>query len=100
MQRKSDGDSDPRIDIKARKRHAVIHHEKLHQEWRALENGDVTGAGALDCRAVCDAGKRHAKAKNAAADKADDGQRKRPFQALQQEEEFVGTDGCHCLFLT
>ena len=100
VQRKSDGDRNPGIDIEARKRHAVIDHEKLHQERRALKDGDVTGAGALDRRAVRDAGKRHAKAEDAAADKADDGQRKRPFQALQQEEEFVGTDGCHCLFLT
>ena len=87
MQREADRDGDPGIELQPDERQSVIDDEQLHQQRRALEQGDIAGRRTLQQRAAGGARQRDAEPGDAAADEADRRERERPFQAGEQEQE-------------
>ncbi len=89
MQREADRDRDPGIELQPDQREAVIDHEELHQERRALEQRDIACRDALHQRPLGDPHQRDGKPEHAPADEADQREQHGPFETGEQEEEFV-----------
>ncbi len=73
MQREGDGDRCPGLDADAEKRNAVVDDEQLHQQGRALKDGDITRRRLAQRGPPGRAGKRNDEPEYAAADETDRG---------------------------
>jgi hypothetical protein len=91
MKRQADGDGNPGVEPQTHQRQPVIDDEELHQKRCSLEDRNVAGRHALEQRYAGGSCERDAEACNAATDEADHGQDNGPFQADQEEDEFIGT---------